>query len=322
MKREKIVIWNENEYSYAMAQGFVPNLRTYIHDEEGPEESRPCMIVVPGGAYSFASPSEGEIIAKKFYDMGYNTFVLTYTINVLGTNPLKTQPMQDLSRAVRYVRANCEKLGIDPEKVVICGFSAGAHLCGSVCVHYQDVADENADFAGVSNRPDAAILSYPVITSGEKGHRLSFIALLGVDATEQELEYYSLEKQVTPDVPPCFVWQTATDEEVPVENSYLFAQALKENGVPFAHHVFSEGKHGMSTADEAFEKSEFGEPYTMEQTFCVTEAMNSGKIQVPDEVRQRMEFFANMEMPKNVADPEVAVWPELAHCWLKKQLKK
>lgn len=321
MKRENIKLWKENEYHYPMTEGFIPNIMTYIHDEVGSEKNRPCIIVVPGGAYCFLSPSEGEIVAKKFYDLGFNTFVLAYTVNVVNSDPLKMQPLKDLSRAVRYVRANSESFEIDPYKVAVCGFSAGGHLCGSLCVHYKDVTDESDALKNISNRPDAAILSYPVITSGEFAHRQSFVALLGADATEQELKYFSLEEQVTEDVPPCFLWQTVTDETVPIENSYLFAEALKEKKIPFAHHVFSEGLHGLSTADGPFARGEFGDLFLIEQTIRVTEAVKSGKVQVSEETRQMMDFYEQAGFPGGIANPEAAVWPEMAKLWLAKYMK-
>ena len=317
MKKEVITLWNQEEYTYPMAQGFVPNIMTYVHEDE---LIRPCMIVVPGGAYCFVSPSEGELVAKKFYEFGYNTFVLTYTVNVTYEYPLNEQPMRDLSRAIRYVRKNCEHFHIDSNKVVICGFSAGGHLCGSVCVHHKDVKDVNQEFANISNKPNAAILSYPVITAGEFAHQSSFDALLGFRTTEEQKEYYTLENQVNEEVPPCFLWQTVNDETVPVENSYLFAKALKEKNIPFAHHVFSEGRHGLSTADEAFGKSQFGEPYTMQQTFQVTKAIKSGKVTVSDELRKTMEFYESQGVPQVEANPEVAVWTEMAKLWLTKYM--
>ena len=152
-------------------------MKLYFHEVE---KARPCILIVPGG-YAVVSPSEGEIVAKKFYEMGYQT---------------------------------------------------------------------------ASAKPNAVILSYPVITSGDCAHRGSFTALLGADASEEELEYMSLEKQVTEDMPPCFLWQTATDELVPVQNSFLFAQALQEKKIPYAFHVFSKGKHGLSLADEAWTNEE------------------------------------------------------------------
>ncbi|MFQ9786464.1 MAG: prolyl oligopeptidase family serine peptidase [Mediterraneibacter faecis] len=109
----------------------------------------------------------------------------------------------------------------------------------------------------------------------------------------------SLEKQVTEYMPPCFLWQTATDELVPVQNSFLFAQALQEKKIPYAFHVFSKGKHGLSLADEAWANEEFGEPYTLEQTFALGQAVNDGTFPVPEEAKQ---------------------WPELADEWIRTTL--
>ena len=92
--------------------------------------------------------------------------------------------------------------------------------------------DPEEAYQNISNRPDVAILSYPVITSGKYAHRDSFVALFGKEPSEQELDYMSLENHVTKDTPPCFLWQTVTDQTVPVENSYLFAQACAQAGVP------------------------------------------------------------------------------------------
>ena len=131
----KVQLWNESEYNYAAACGFIPNMRLYFHEDE---EIRPCMLIVPGGGYTVVSPSEGEIVAKKFYEMGYQTAVVTYTTNLLQMIPLKMQPMQDLMRAIRYIRKHAEELHVDKDKIMLCGFSAGAHACGSVAVHWQE----------------------------------------------------------------------------------------------------------------------------------------------------------------------------------------
>lgn len=321
MKTEKFVIWEEEEYFYAGAFGFIPNLRSYLHEDGG--QKRKGMIVVPGGAYRMVSPTEGEIVAKKFYNMGYNAFVLTYTTNMFDIAPLKMQPLHDLSRAVRYVRKHAFEFGLEENKITICGFSAGAHLCGSLCVHWADAQDKGG-YETISNRPDAAILSYPVITSGEKAHRDSFIALLGADAPQDELVYMSLEKQVGKDTPPIFLWQTATDDAVPVENSYLMAEALKEACVPFAHHVFSKGPHGISLADEVWAGGAFGEPYTTEQFACVGKALQTGQISEKAEaIKEQIALFSQMDLAALEMEPveEAAVWPDLADAWLKDILK-
>lgn len=332
MITEKIQIWNHNEYNYPMAMGFIPSLMTYLHEDM---EIRPCLIIVPGGGYTVVSPTEGEIVAKRFYEMGYQTFVLTYTTNLLMSAPLKEQPMKDLSRAIRYVRKHAEDFRIASDRLSVCGFSAGGHLCASVCVHYEDIKETNEEFGNISNRPDAAVLSYPVITSGRFAHKDSFKALLGMGinsetmetectGSEEEMEYMSLEKQVHSNMPPCFLWQTADDELVPIENSALFAQACKDNNVPFAYHVFTHGCHGLSLADDVWASGQYGDIYTMEQTFAILNSVKSGAIPVPQ--KEKEELFrifhvdTNEQMAEQSANSEVAIWPQLADQWLRLQL--
>ena len=307
-------VWRGEEYSYPMAMGFAPNYRGYLHEDE---EIRPCMVVVPGGGYCVVSPTEGEIVAKKFYEYGFNAFVVTYTTNLLMRAPLKDQPMKDLSRAIRMIRSRAGEYHIDPQRLALCGFSAGGHLCGSICVHYDDITDPDEVYQAVSNRPDAAILSYPVITFGEKTHQGSVQALLGDQPTDAELEYHSLEKQVKPTTPPCFLWQTVTDETVPVENSYLFAEACRKQGVLHAHHVFSEGRHGLSLADEDWANGRFGEPYPLEQVFLLQKAVQEGNLQVPEESKEMLNMFSMDGFPAAEPNPEVSVWPGMAVQWLR-----
>ncbi|MBQ8639852.1 MAG: alpha/beta hydrolase [Lachnospiraceae bacterium] len=330
MKKEAMKLWNPEEYTYPLAFGFIPNIVPYIHEED--DEVRPCMIVVPGGGYCVVSPTEAEIVAKVFYEMGYQAFVLTYTTNRLMREPLKDQPMKDLSRAIRYVRKHAEEFRIRPDQVAICGFSAGGHLSASVCVYHMNVAEENPEYSGYSNRPDAAILSYPVITCGKYAHKGSFEALLGPEGEPgskqaEAWEKMSLENHVTPATPPCFLWQTATDELVPVENSYFFAMACKDAGVPFAHHVFTEGAHGLSLANEDWEDGRFGTWYTAEQDYCLVDAIRKGLIEVDEE--QKKWLFLQFDGSERdlgrdgrKGNTEVQVWPWLAGRWLEEIWKK
>ena len=319
----KIQIWKNGEYHYPQAFGFEPNLRDYLL-EDGAEH--PCILVAPGGGYSVVSPTEGEIVAKAFNDLGYHCFVLTYTTNLLGQVPLMDQPMKDLARAIRLIRSRAAEWRVDPNRLIICGFSAAGHLCASVCDYYSSLAEENPKYRDFSCRPDAAILSYPVITSGPFTHEWSIRMLLGRDIYERQdaesqelLDRFSLEKHVHDQVPPVFLWQTVTDEAVPVENSYLYEAALREKGIRHAHHVFSRGHHGLSTATEAWARGEFGEPYTMEQTRAVVEALKRGKIPMPEEEKQQVisGFENRYEERKESAVPEVTVWPQLADQFLK-----
>lgn len=321
-------IWREWEYSYPAAYGFRPIIVSYIHEDK---KVRPCMLVVPGGGYRYVSSTEADPVARTFYAAGYNVFVLAYTVNYLD-EPLKLQPLMDIARAVRIIRYHAEKCSVDPDKMAVCGFSAGAHLCASLCVHYSDISDPDPKYAPISARPDAAVLGYPVITSGEYAHKDSFTALLGADAGEKELEYMSLEKHVTGDMPPCFLWQTASDESVPVENSYLFAMACRKAGVPFAHHVFSEGIHGMSVATEEWLEGCYGTPYTLEQIDRLTEAIEQGATPYPTEKAEEIRTaFSGKRDGGKKWDPEikqrlkglldeVGMWTKLAEKWLEDRL--
>lgn len=321
MFKKRYELWEKEEYTYPMSFGFQPNLVGYLHEDTG--TSRPCVIVVPGGGYRIVSPSEGEIVAKKFYDKGYQTFVCTYTVNLTGAVPLKDQPVKDLARAVRYVRRNADTFGVDKDRLAVCGFSAGGHVCGSLCVHHEDVREENPRYIDCSARPDAGILCYPVISSDSCGHSDSFKMLLGEKADPKELEYVSLEKQVTENTSPCFIWQTAADDLVPVENSYLMAQALKEKSVPFAHHIFSQGRHGLSLANQDWAEENYGEPYTMEQVFKLVEQVKSGAIPCTDVEKEMLlatfdysDESREIPRPKCETNREVQIWPELADCWM------
>ena len=331
MKQFRRDIWEDGEYTYAAAYGFVPNVRAFLHEED--DSMRDAMLVVPGGGYCMLAAHEGEPVAKAFYEQGMNVFVLTYTTDITFSVPLKDQPLRDIARAIRYLRANGEEFNISGKKLAICGFSAGGHVCGSVTVHWDDVKETNPVYACFSARPDASILSYPVITAGKFTHDSSIQALLGPDPTEEELDYFSLEKHVTRDTPPTFLWQTATDMLVPVENSYLFAEACRKNGGPFAHYVFPSGFHGLGVGKG------FGYPgwtdgsYVMEQVERAVAAVKAGQgVNVPErrveELRQQ--FPDKQEAPEPPKDDnapafefkiddtlseDVGLWTELARVW-------
>lgn len=289
MKEFSEKIWQENEYNYSAAYGFIPSIHSYIHDEAS-DENRDCMLIVPGGGYCMCVSHEGELVAKVFYEQGMNVFVLSYTTDITMSVPLKKQPLEDISRAVRFIRKRAGEYHIKDKKLIVCGFSAGAHVCGSLAVHYDDVEDKSSEYKDISNRPDGAILAYPVITCGEKTHIYSVQTLLGYEPTEEELDYFSLEKNVTEDTPPCFLWQTATDDLVPVDNSYMMAKALKEKGVMFAHYVFPSGFHGLSYPNDEFFQGLAGGQYTFEQLEKAIKAVKTGKgVNVSDKRRKELE---------------------------------
>lgn len=325
MKNFSEKIWDESEYNYAAAYGFIPEIHAYMHDDD---QSRDCMLVIPGGGYCVCTPHEGELVAEEFYKRGMNAFVLTYTTDITMSVPLKDQPLQDISRAVRFIRKRAEEYNISGKKLIVCGFSAGAHVAGTLAVHYEEISDINKAYSNISNRPDGVILSYPVITAGELTHIYSIQTLLGKNPTQEELDYYSIEKQVKPSTPPCFIWQTEEDELVPVENSYLMAEALHKAKIPYAHYVFPKGFHGLSVANDDFFNGWSGGMYVMDQVFKAVEAVKAGKgVNVSDERRAELEaqFPDDQEpvMPEGLPidqswREDAGLWPSLAEAWIKR----
>lgn len=225
---------------------FQPMLISYCH-ENSPEidigRKRGAVVICPGGGYEFTSDREAEPVALQFMASGYNAFVLRYSVSPARYPAALLQ----LSAAVSYIRSNAEKFHVDVNKIAVCGFSAGGHLAASLGVFWQEqFIAESLKIKEGANRPNALILSYPVITSGKFGHAGSFSSLLGENAAPGFLEKMSLENQVSEKVPPAFIWHTFNDTCVPVENSLLFASALREHGIPFEMHIFPEGVHGLS----------------------------------------------------------------------------
>lgn len=208
---------------------------------------RPAVVICPGGGYEYCSVREAEPVALRFAAYGIPAFVLRYSC----VNKMFPTALLEAARAMEYVRENASELGVDPDKIMICGFSAGAHLAASLAVHWKKPFITDA-LGGESSlyKPNGAVLCYPVITSGEKRHDGSIVNIVGSDYPPDKTELVSLEKQVTEDVPPVFLWHTADDGCVPVENTLLFAAALAEKKIPFACHIFESGVHGLSLCDD------------------------------------------------------------------------
>lgn len=237
-------IWNKEVIGFDEKIGQnKPNITPYLIDKN---TILPAVIVCPGGGYTCKAPHEGEPIAKWLNTIGVNAFVLDYRVAPY----MHPYPMLDVQRAIRYVRYNCKEFNIDPNRIGILGFSAGGHLAGTAAVHF-DFGKEDGDVIDkVSCRPDMAILCYPVITTGKYTHQGSVDNLLGENPSQELLDYMSIEKQVKENTPPMFLWHTAEDVTVPMENSLLLSTALKEKGIEFELHIFPKGRHGLGLQDE------------------------------------------------------------------------
>lgn len=221
-----------------------PRLTPYLPGGATPAGA---VVVCPGGGYARHAPHEAEPVARWLTGLGLAAFVLEYRV-APHRHPL---PLRDAQRAIRLVRRRAAAWRVRPDRVAILGFSAGGHVAATAGTHFDAGDAQAADPIERENaRPDALILCYPVITFGEQRHQGSLDNLLGQDAPAALREQLSLERQVTPQTPPAFLWHTADDASVPVENSLLFASALGRCGVPFALHVFPHGQHGLGLATD------------------------------------------------------------------------
>ncbi|MDE7372469.1 MAG: alpha/beta hydrolase [Clostridia bacterium] len=200
---------------------------------------RPAVLVIPGGGYGFVSAREGEPVALAFMNAGYSAFCLTYTVNTQYPTPLNEALM-----AMRFIRENAKKYCIAPEKVVAIGFSAGGHLAGLVATVTKEEESTAPCNKERSARPDAVVLSYPVVTMGTKTHGGTRDVISGKGALPYDM--LSIEKRVSKESAPAFIWHTFEDNCVPVENSLLLASAYRGAGVPFSLHIFEKGWHGLS----------------------------------------------------------------------------
>lgn len=266
MIHETIELWGQGEYRGAMGDGFVPGIETYVL--EGGKR-RGAVLICPGGGYGFLSPREAEPVALQFNAAGYHAFILRYSV-APRRHPL---PLLDVSRALCLLRERADVFRIHPGRIALCGFSAGAHLAASLGVFWdKPLALDAPGIEPGLNRPDALILSYPVISSGAFAHRGSFENLLGPNAGPDTLALVSLEGQVSEKTPPTFLWHTYADQSVPLENSLLFAGALRGAGVPFELHVYPEGVHGLSLAtEETSDDQHDSDPHVSSWMYLCTE---------------------------------------------------
>lgn len=204
---------------------------------------RPAMLVLPGGAYRFTSAREAEPVALRLSAAGFAAFVLNYSCAPCAF-PVA---LREAAMAMRFIRENAAHYEVDPHMVAAMGFSAGGHLCGTLGTMYD--CPEVADIGPASLlRPDALGLCYPVTVSGGKTHEESFLNISGGD--EALRDRLSLDRLARPDMPPVFLWHTRDDQAVPCYGSIRLAAALEEAGVPFAMHIYRQGSHGLSNADE------------------------------------------------------------------------
>jgi acetyl esterase/lipase len=220
-----------------------------IYRPRPPLSNGAIFVVCPGGGYGRLADHEGHDVAVWLNGLGVTAGVLRYRLGPRYNHPA---PSRDVARAIRFMRARAKDWDADPARLGIIGFSAGGHLASTIATRFDRGDPRAADpIDRMSSRPDVAILAYPVISMDQRiTHTGSRNNLLGPNPPEKLVEELSSERHVTHDTPPTFLFHTADDEGVPVENSDRFAAALRAAKVPFELHVFEKGRHGVGLAPD------------------------------------------------------------------------
>lgn len=218
-----------------------------------PLPKRPAIIILPGGAFTFLSETEGEPVALTFAREGFHTFVLNYSI---GEDSAFPNPLDDVSKAIWEVRRNADEWGVHPDQIAVMGFSAGA------CVAAMSATQWNtpglAERLGVPRegiKPNAAVIAYgasllsTIFDNPDEDLIVPPPGRITADRTPQ----LDVVNYVGPDTVPMFLWHTRWDRFVPAINPILLAEAMCKYKIPFEMHIFQNGEHGLSVCNELFD---------------------------------------------------------------------
>ena len=208
----------------------------------------PAVVVCPGGGYSMCSDREAEPVAFQYLAAGFHAFVFRYSVGVAAKYPT---PLTELCQALKLIRENAQDWGIIPDKIAVCGFSAGGHLVASLGVHWND--EKIKQLSGCENgenKPNLMILGYPVITNAYLNRSGAIERLAGDNDVEETRKQTALQNHVSCDTPPAFIFHGFADDAVPVRDSLVFATALESKNIPVELHIYSHKYHGYSLADD------------------------------------------------------------------------
>ena len=213
-------------------------LEGYILDCEitlGQNKNRPAVLVFPGGGYLYCSPREGEPVALSYASRGFHAFVLRYST---GHDARGFAPLEEASWAIGYIRQHAAEWNIDPDKIAVCGFSAGGHLALSSGLLAE-------------NKPNAMILGYPAASAPNFPGADFMLKLLEGrnDVTDADAARYDLVPQITRSAPPVFLAATAEDMLTGF-GALPIAKKYSDLGMHYELHIFQFGPHGYALANE------------------------------------------------------------------------
>lgn len=228
-------------------------LTTYLHEkaevlwnnrDEWQPRKRPAIIISPGGGYVFLSQREGEPVALAFMQQGYQAFVLRYSLHEAAAYP---GPLEDVSKAVWLVRSHAEEWGIDPDQIVVGGFSAGGHVSALLGTQWNTPGlCQRLGIPEGGNKPNAQVLCYAPVdmsTLPNKDENADNKTSLSLNVPQASVINY-----VSAETAPAFLWMTRQDM-LNCEDNMRFAIKLHQNNIPFELHIFGEGPHGMSLSN-------------------------------------------------------------------------
>lgn len=241
MLTEKFPIYAEGTLSATLC--------TYIQDKgkNMMMDRRPLILMCPGGGYNSTTDREAEPIAVRFLAQGFHVAILRYSCKpaVFPTALL------ELAKSMELIHQYAEEWRVEEDKIFLFGGSAGGHLAACLgCFWHTDWLSEKSGVKNELLKPAGMLLAYPVISSGLNAHQGSFINLMAGQESDELRNLLSLDQQVTEHTPEAFIWATAEDASVPVENSFLFAMALHKQNIPVEMHIYPHGIHGLATADK------------------------------------------------------------------------
>lgn len=223
------------------------DLDTYFLDpiaDFDKEVKHPLVIIVPGGAFKFQSDRESQPIAMKFAAAGMHSVVFHYQLQIDGKSVFPTA-LQQLATTLNWLKTQEDRHQIDLNKIMLIGFSAG----GSIVANFNSLMTNEITRQEIFKEklevlPCANILGYPVIDMTIGWPK----SLEDVKKMSPDEKFWKAQDTLTESGKPTFIWQTITDQTVPVKNSLLYATKMQELGLPFELHLFSSGPHGLSLA--------------------------------------------------------------------------
>lgn len=250
MKKQVLRIWPADE-----------TVTLTLCSREDSADNKPAVIVLPGGGYIAPAPREGEPVAEYFARMGYLGCVLNYSTlhpdfsdysNQINPHTVFPEPMQELAAAISTLREKAEEFGIDRDRIAVMGFSAGGHLAANYC-NYWDSESEMGEYTADREavRPNACVLCYAATyLNAAKSGTMAHAAFGQEQNTQEELDRYNAQYHVSKSTPPTFIWHTADDTVIPVQQAYDMARALSVQGVPHEAHIFSSGPHASALSSD------------------------------------------------------------------------